>query len=225
MVHRDIKPGNIFLKYEYDDKYPGYSDKYPRVVLGDFDLAETIDDIRGMKPLNYRIGTPGSMAPEYYDAAGPGLITTKADVWSLAGVLWDLMNSKRGLADDPDYLPDHNSGLDFLRRGELHDAIIHGHPNFQDPEYPTHHFIQKELHTRYDLPQYTTWLANLVADCSTHHPSMRMGVITLVKEIKKHMDNVRLTTGGLGGPHDDLRFKEDPFLQNRIISLTRRRGG
>ncbi|KAJ4349386.1 uncharacterized protein N0V89_008001 [Didymosphaeria variabile] len=178
MIHRDIKPHvscsmdmpshlsvskhinavtkNIFLMA------PANPDDYPRPVLADFDCA-TMTNFG-----NYRGGgTNGYIAPIFFlqehfeDDGYPDVdpITTKTDIWSLAGVIWDLMNSKRGFFSTRDKV-----GLKWLRR-KLHEAIANDDPHLDD-EYPTHDYMQKHLDPRDDLPAYTSWLEDLVKDCS-----------------------------------------------------------
>ena len=56
IVHRDVKPGNIFF------------DKYGKVVLGDFGLARRLPD-RGITLDEEFIGTPLYLAPEVFQSA------------------------------------------------------------------------------------------------------------------------------------------------------------
>lgn len=42
-VHRDIKPQNIFMRWRPSNDSPGYSDIYPELVLGDFDIALPVE--------------------------------------------------------------------------------------------------------------------------------------------------------------------------------------
>lgn len=135
------------------------------------------------------------------------------------------MNSIRGADDDPEYLPEIRSGLNSLRGHKLHKRIRRSHKYFLNPQYPTHNYIQERLHRRRDLPRFTSWLTDLVDDCSRHGPKERMGVLALVRAVKKYAENVNLLSDGQIAPHDEVRLKEDPFLRGRRVNITRRRPG
>ena len=76
IVHRDIKPQNIFVSRNGDYK------------LGDFGIAKTIEKTMG----GTKIGTYKYMAPEVYNNQPYG---TTADIYSLGLVLYWLLNERR----------------------------------------------------------------------------------------------------------------------------------
>lgn len=76
IVHRDIKPQNIFLSPNGDFK------------LGDFGIAKTVEKTTG----GTKIGTYKYMAPEVYNNQPYG---TSADIYSLGLVLYWLLNDRR----------------------------------------------------------------------------------------------------------------------------------
>ncbi|MCL1852994.1 MAG: protein kinase [Peptococcaceae bacterium] len=84
IIHRDIKPDNIFISKHGDYK------------LGDFGIARQIE--RTMSGLTKK-GTYSYMAPEVYkgDKYGPGV-----DIYSLGVVMYTLLNKNRG-----PFLPDY----------------------------------------------------------------------------------------------------------------------
>jgi uncharacterized repeat protein (TIGR02543 family) len=84
IIHRDIKPDNIFVS-EHDE-----------YKLGDFGIARQIE--RTMSGLSKK-GTYSYMAPEVYkgDRYGPGV-----DIYSLGVVMYTLLNKNRG-----PFLPDY----------------------------------------------------------------------------------------------------------------------
>ena len=76
IVHRDIKPHNIFVSPNGDYK------------LGDFGIAKTVEKTMG----GTKIGTYKYMAPEVYNNQPYG---TAADIYSLGLVLYWLLNERR----------------------------------------------------------------------------------------------------------------------------------
>jgi serine/threonine-protein kinase len=96
VVHRDLKPDNIFLAVNDDG-----STELPYVVkLVDFGIAKILDDARGPDgaPMGGPtregtvIGTPNFMAPEQLTVGGaPGPLT---DIWSLGGCAFAAMTAR-----------------------------------------------------------------------------------------------------------------------------------
>lgn len=74
ILHRDIKPDNVFL------------DKFNTVKLGDFGLAKILDHEHVMMANTY-VGTPYYMSPEVL-LGKP--FTPQSDIWSLGCVLYEL---------------------------------------------------------------------------------------------------------------------------------------
>ena len=77
IIHRDIKPDNIFLSSMGDFK------------LGDFGIARTMDNTVMMMS---RKGTPNYMAPEVYFSKP---YDNTADIYSLGIVLYRMLNDRR----------------------------------------------------------------------------------------------------------------------------------
>ena len=74
IIHRDIKPGNIFL------------DKYDNVKLGDFGLSKLLDpDVRHATT---NVGTPYYMSPE--QVGTEDRYDEKADIWALGVVIYQM---------------------------------------------------------------------------------------------------------------------------------------
>ena len=102
LIHRDIKPGNIFISDTDDFK------------LGDFGIARIADNAFA----NYTtaIGTESYMSPEVYlrKPYGPSV-----DIYSLGMVLYHLTNRNRGPFLSPGYKSsDRIMALDRRMRGE-----------------------------------------------------------------------------------------------------------
>ncbi|AUX41262.1 protein kinase [Sorangium cellulosum] len=90
VVHRDIKPGNLFLR----------DDRVDRVTLLDFGIAQAELADTTLTRTGRIIGTPGYMAPE--QARGDRDIGPSADVFSLGCVLFECLTGRPPfLARDP----------------------------------------------------------------------------------------------------------------------------
>jgi tetratricopeptide (TPR) repeat protein len=86
VVHRDVKPSNIFLCTEPGDAE--YLDVIPKLV--DFGVASS-DDIRVTRSGDL-VGTPAYMAPE--QARGDAPIDARCDIYSLGATLFELIASR-----------------------------------------------------------------------------------------------------------------------------------
>lgn len=80
VVHRDIKPDNIFLAEDDDDGL--------RAVLLDFGIAR-VDEMTELTQSGVMMGTPRYMSPEQMD--DPRSVDGRTDVFSLAVVLFELL--------------------------------------------------------------------------------------------------------------------------------------
>jgi hypothetical protein len=86
VVHRDIKPGNIFLARAGEGA--------PRVKVLDFGIARASKaDLRSLTTTGTVLGTPYYMAPE--QARSLRGIDARADVWSLGAVLYEMLGQRR----------------------------------------------------------------------------------------------------------------------------------
>lgn len=100
IVHRDIKPGNIFLGERSVETFA----PYPTPKLGDFGLCLFTSDDDPFNPSGYvGLGTTGFMAPEHlhtYNAAvddlgrprDPAKLGHKTSIWGIGKTMLQLMN-------------------------------------------------------------------------------------------------------------------------------------
>jgi NIMA (never in mitosis gene a)-related kinase len=71
-MHRDLKPGNIFLDSNYN------------VKLGDFGLSRVMSDESMFA--NTHVGTPYYMSPEQINSER---YNEKSDIWSLGCIIYE----------------------------------------------------------------------------------------------------------------------------------------
>lgn len=85
VVHRDVKPGNVFLAGPTEA---------PRVTVLDFGIAaRPRAELRTLTSTGALLGTPYYMAPE--QVRGERTIDPRADVWSLGVMLYELLSGQR----------------------------------------------------------------------------------------------------------------------------------
>jgi serine/threonine-protein kinase len=89
IVHRDMKPDNIFLTRR--------AGKDDYVKLLDFGVAKLLDEVIGEKPLHQTgvgaiLGTPEYMSPE--QAGGKG-VDLRTDVYSLGVILYEMLTGRK----------------------------------------------------------------------------------------------------------------------------------
>ena len=84
IVHRDVKPENIFLSHEDVQKM--------RPKLLDFGIARFVEADNKLTQDGALLGTPHYMSPE--QARGDAELDARADVWSLSVVLYELVTGQ-----------------------------------------------------------------------------------------------------------------------------------
>jgi serine/threonine protein kinase len=86
LIHRDVKPDNIFLQRICDGPIVSY-----RVKLLDFGLARALHGDKDLTTPGTVVGTPTYMAPEQADGLA---IDTRADLFGLGAVLYRLCTGR-----------------------------------------------------------------------------------------------------------------------------------
>ena len=84
VVHRDLKPGNLFLT------------KSGMVKLGDFGIACDLQQGGQLTAQGLTVGTHAYMAPEQITASGP--VTGQADLYSLGCCLYEMLTGQKVFA-------------------------------------------------------------------------------------------------------------------------------
>jgi len=79
VIHRDIKPGNVFLLGD-------------RVLLGDFGIAKSVsEDSPPLTEAGQRVGTPAYMPPEQIS----GDVTPRTDIYAVGMLLYEAFTGER----------------------------------------------------------------------------------------------------------------------------------
>ena len=89
VVHRDVKPENIFL-----DEVTG------RALLSDFGVARSIEENTELTATGTAIGTPTYMSPEQIDG---GHLDGRSDLYALGMVGWEMLSGQRPWAGESLY--------------------------------------------------------------------------------------------------------------------------
>ena len=89
IVHRDVKPENVFL-----------DSSRRRAVLSDFGIARPIQTDIDITLLGAALGTPQYMSPEQIDGA---LVDGRSDIYSLGVLGWELLTGRRPWAGESLY--------------------------------------------------------------------------------------------------------------------------
>jgi len=94
LMHRDIKPGNIWLEEVWTTKRGAGNEKQriSRVRILDFGLARLSGDSENLTQSGMILGTPSYMAPE--QARGRN-VDFRVDLWSLGCILYEMCTGQR----------------------------------------------------------------------------------------------------------------------------------
>ncbi|WP_373058190.1 protein kinase domain-containing protein [Gemmatimonas sp.] len=131
VVHRDVKPENVFLDVDTD-----------RALLSDFGIAHSAEFDSRLTMTGAAIGTPAYMAPEQIDG-GPA--NARSDVYSLGLVTWEMLTGVRPWEGEALY------NVIFKQKNEELPAIDAVRPGEVPPrlQYITERMLQKKPAARW----------------------------------------------------------------------------
>jgi urea transport system substrate-binding protein len=84
VIHRDLKPQNLFICKQLDDT--------ESIKIIDFGISKARESEATLTHEADVIGTPAYMAPEQFEA--PGSVDERADVWSLGALLYEALSGQ-----------------------------------------------------------------------------------------------------------------------------------
>ena len=116
VVHRDIKPGNVFL---------GEGDG--RVLIADFGIARAAGVQTALTQTGASMGTPNYMAPEQIDSVSD--VDGQADVYAVGMMMWEMLTGERPWSDETLFSVIFKQKTEDLespqrRRPEVPDALV-----------------------------------------------------------------------------------------------------
>ena len=92
IIHRDIKPGNIWLEFQRSGEgVPTHQSQFGRIKLLDFGLAHLANRPTNVTRTGAQLGTPGYMAPEQIEGRP---VNAQTDIFSLGAVLYEMATGK-----------------------------------------------------------------------------------------------------------------------------------
>lgn len=88
VIHRDLKPGNILLKFDEPGKLQS-----AQPVVSDFGVAKSLHDHSNMTQTGEIVGTASYMAPEQVKASST-TIGPAADIYAMGAILYELITGR-----------------------------------------------------------------------------------------------------------------------------------
>ncbi|PPJ52303.1 hypothetical protein CBER1_09257 [Cercospora berteroae] len=182
IVHRDIKPDNVFLTARNPRSFPSY----PQPVLADFGgcIMTSKDDILNPTAYADSTGTLGYFAPEQhayedkttYEAVFVARQQSWTNIYQIGRVIMSLMN-----APAPEIL-----SADELKKGAVQEYLSTD-PLYDDPDgWKDHEWFKPETRGRYSKE-----LQNLVKSCVRYKPDERITAVKLKGKILRRTGGVR----------------------------------
>ena len=111
-LHRDVKPANLMLTHVDDDGEQ-------RILLTDFGIARSVDDISGLTTTNMSVGTVAYSAPEQLVGEE---IDGRADQYALAATAYHLLTGLQ-------LFPHSNPAVAISRHLNAAPPVLAGHPS------------------------------------------------------------------------------------------------
>ena len=101
VVHRDVKPENIFIERGTE-----------RAMLADFGVALALGEPEGVTQVGVTVGTPAYMSPEQVDGHR---VDGSSDIYSLGLVGWEMLAGERPWSGESFYDVMHKQKYELLR--------------------------------------------------------------------------------------------------------------
>jgi serine/threonine protein kinase len=202
IVHRDVKPGNLFLTKSRSGN--------PLVKLLDFGIAKEAElggeRITQLTHEGSVLGSPQFMAPEQLVSSRD--VDARADIWSLGVTLFDLLTCE--------------AAFDGNTMADLYAAILRNDPRSlcelrpdlpRDLERVVERCLEKDAYDRYDT------VAELVKDLASFAPKTAQ---TSIARITKNVAPIAATVSGedLVATHKQDRNPVAPLAET-LIPLVR----
>ena len=116
VVHRDIKPGNVFLGEQPD-----------RALVADFGIARAAGAQTALTQTGASMGTPNYMAPEQIDSVSD--VDGRADLYAVGMMMWEMLTGERPWREETLFNVIFKQKIEDLespkkRRPEIPDALI-----------------------------------------------------------------------------------------------------
>ncbi|KAK4626372.1 hypothetical protein CLAFUW4_04240 [Fulvia fulva] len=190
VVHRDLKPDNIFLTSQ--DKAPNAAwstTNYPKCLLGDFGIAFQTFPNDHRNPDSYHTeGTPSFLAPEQHnyinfqtlESMNPHKLGEKTNVWGMGAILWSLVTLKNGPDNPPDWIGRNPEG-DMTYRLEDDEAYATGMGNGDNSD--------DDEEEKSNAWRYTPALRRLIDSCLSHNPDDRPDFASMLATIQAEGDD------------------------------------
>lgn len=116
VVHRDVKPGNVFLDHQAN-----------RVLVADFGIATAAGGQTALTQTGSSMGTPNYMAPEQIDSVSD--VDGRADIYAVGMMMWEMLTGEQPWAGETLFNVIFKQKMEDLespvvRRNDIPDGLV-----------------------------------------------------------------------------------------------------